>query len=460
MKRFRFTRVLICAVIACLLTGCNAIGLDIETQLIPPESSSEHEAIRTALDEYIAAHTKSGETAEYTLKYPSGGRYLSAFIMLDQIKEHPVLGVTPAEASVSESGKRVVAFYRRNQENALVHINLLECDEKGNWKSIADTEGKGQSVNRAEFADLNNDGVPELLIGWALYNTRDSRLSIYDLDDSLRMRSFSDTYTDLIVADITADGGEDLLLFRVSSGDTPVSVNMYSFRSNNVLVNGQALLDSKISRFGEHITASLSETVNGVYVDCYKEQGGMITELLCWKDGELLAPLCDQNAQLNTQSARETALSCRDIDGDGAVEWPVTSRMTGFEDTPVDKTLWYTEWRSYDVTNDTIATEFACLIPAEDGYMLRLRDGWETMPVSYNSDTRTLTVYRDGEDSDAWYFRLFAVAPEEKEALPEGYVVLAESETVCYAALIAEENETLTPEELRYLFDLLEGEDA
>lgn len=456
MKRFSLKRILICVLIVCLLTGCNAIGLDVETQLMPPESSSEHEAIRTALDEYISANTKSGETAEYTLKYPSGGRYLSAFIMLDSIKDHPILNVESTETT--SLGKQAVAFYRRNSENAPVHVNLLQSDSEGNWKSVADVEGKGQSVNQAEFADLNNDGIPELLVGWAMYNTRDSRLAIYDLDSELRMRSFSDTYTNLIVADITADGAEDLLLLRLKTGEHPVSVDMYSFRPGNVIENGHALLDSNIVRFGDHVTAKLSDKVNGVYIDCHKEQGGMITELLCWEDNHLQAPLCDQNSALNTQSAREKALFCRDIDGDGQVEWPVTSRMTGFEETAVSETLWYTEWRSYDVVNDTVVIEFAGLIPAEDGYMLRLREGWEVLPVSYGNDTHTMTVYRDGENSDTWYFRIRAIAAEEKENLPEGYVVIKESDTVCYAALLSEEEDTISLEELLSLFYLLDGE--
>lgn len=451
MKRFRFKQIVVCVVIACLLTGCNAIGLDVETQLIPPESSSEHEAIRTALEEYIFSNTKSGETTEYTLKYPSGGHYLSAFIMLDNIKVHPILNVE--NTGTRSLGKQVVAFYRRNSENALVHVNLLQCDSEGNWKSVADVEGKGQSVNQVDFADLNNDGTPELLVGWSMFNTRDSRLAIYDLDNKLRMRSFSDTYTNLIVADVTADGGEDLLLLRVKSGEDPVSVDMYSFRANNVIVNGQALLDSDIARFGDHVTVRLSDKVNGVYIDCYREQGGMITELLCWNEGQLLAPLCDQNSGLNTQSAREKMLACRDIDGDGQVEWPVTSRMIGFEDTPVEKTLWYTEWRSYDVASGEVVVEFAGLVPAEDGYMLRLRDGWEALPVAYNNDTHVLTLYYEDE---RWHFRLMTIDAEKKDELPEGYAVVKETDTVCYAALLADEEDTISFEELLSLFHLLD----
>lgn len=456
MKRYRWKLVLVCLVIMSLLTGCSAIGLDVETQLMPPESSGEHEAIRTALDDYIISHTQSGQSDDYTLKYPSGGRYLSAFIMLDHVEEHTVLGAG-STAPVSTDGESEVrsalAFYRRNDENALVHINLLQSDEEGNWTSVADVEGKGESVNQVEFGDLNNDGVPELLIGWSLYNTRDSRLAIYNIDENLAMRSFSSTYTDLVVADITADGGDDLLLLSITGSYDLVSAQMFSFRTDNVVLSGHTVLDSNIVSFGDHITAALSEDVNGVFLDCYKEQDAMITELICWQDKKLVAPLCDQTTQLNTVTAREISLSSRDIDGDGAVEWPITTRMPGFEETAPANTLWYTEWRSYDVNTDSVRTDFSGLMPAEDGYMLRLREEWKALPAAYSAATRTLTLYRDS-DSGEWLFRIAVFDIAEKDALPDGYVLFEERENVCYAVRMADGVTAVSMEEIRYLFYL------
>ncbi len=446
----------VCALLCMLLSGCSAIGLDVETQLIPPQSSGEQEGIRAALDEYISTHTQVGESEEYTLKYPSGGQYLSAFIMLDQVKEHTVLTAEPSAAPTESSEPRqVLAFYRRNNENALLHINLLQCDTSGVWSSVADVEGKGESVNQVEFADLNNDGKPELLIGWSLYNTQDSRLSIYNIDENLVARNFSSTYTDLVVADVTADGGDDLLLLSISHGFESVTAQLFSFKSNNEIVSGMVMLDSSIVEFGSHITAPVYEDGNGVFLDCYKEQDAMITELIAWTDGQLKAPLCDQATMLNSETAREKPITCRDIDGDGMVEWPVTTRMPGFEEALPQNTLWYTEWCHYNAAEDAAEMEFAALIPAEDGYMLRLREEWNALPAAYSAATRTLTVYRN-TDSGEWLFRIVTLPIEDKANLPNGYVLLDENDDACYAVRIADDVTTVSMEEIQYLFNLLE----
>lgn len=463
MKSHRFRVAVACMTIVCLLTGCSAIGLNVETQLIPPDSGGEHEAIRDALDAYISSHTGSGESADYTLKYPSTGHYLSAFITLDQVEEHTVLSPGSVTDVPADEGATIpdtaIAFYRRNSENALVHINLLKRNTDGSWASVADVEGKGESVSRVDFGDLNNDGTPELLIGWHLYNTRDSRLSIYDLDNNLTARPFSSPYTDLVVGDLTGDGADDILLLTIMTGTRLASAQLFSYLENGAVRDGHTMLDSDIVGFGDHIVAKLSEDVNGVFLDCYKEQNAMITELICWEDGKLEAPLCDQTAQLNSVTAREMPIASRDIDGDGVVEWPVTTRMPGFEDAEMDKTLWHTEWCYWDQSLQQIKTKFTGLVPAEDGYMLRLREEWTDLPAAYNVSTRTLTLYADLASGE-WLFRVATYPIEKKEELPDGYALLDETEDLCYAVCISEKQMNIAVEEFNYLFYRISEEES
>lgn len=457
----RFVRVAAVGLaVVCLLTGCSAIGLNVESQLFPPDNGGEQDAIRTALDAYVVSHTASGETADYTLKYPSHGEYLSAFITLDQVKEHTVLspnGSVTSSVAEAASSDTAIAFYRRNAESALAHINLLKRQNDGTWTSVADVEGKGEAVNRVDFGDLNNDGVPELLIGWSLYNTKDSRLSIYDLGNDLNAYSFGAPYTDLIVTDLTGDGADDLLLLNILTGTHLASAQLYSFRTNGAVTQSHVMLDSEIISFGEYIVAELSEGVNGVFLDCYKEQRAMITELIYCEDGKLSAPLCDQTAQLNSVTTRELLITSRDIDGDGTVEWPVTTRMPGFEEAEASTALWHAEWCYWNHATKRLVTDFTGLIPANDLYMLRLRDEWQDLPAAYTVGTRTMTLYTDSESGD-WLFRISVFSSQED--IPENYSLLKEANGQCYAVCIADTQQKLTTEDFHYLFYCLSEEDV
>ncbi len=464
MRFRRWKTAVVCVALVGLLTGCNAIGLNVETQLTPPDGGGEQDAIREALDAYISAHTASGETTDYTLKYPSSGKYLSAFITLDQVSEHTILSPdstneTETEEKVENVPDTALAFYRRNTTDSSVHINLLRRKTDGSWSSVADVEGRGESVNRVEFGDLDADGTPELLIGWHLYNSRDSRLAIYDISSNLTERSFSAPYTDLVVGDITADGADDLLLLSLTTGVRMASVQMFSYGKDGVVTTDHTMLDRGIVSFGEYTLAKLDTDVNGVFVDCNKEQGAVVTELICWENGKLKAPLCDQEQQINSATAREFAIASRDIDGDGVLEWPVTTRMPGFEETVAAKTLWRAEWCYWDHAAQQVKTEFKALIPADDGYMLRLKDEWTALPAAYNVSSHVLTMYKDAESGE-WLFRIGMFTLDKKDELPTGYVLLGETESACFAVCIAEGVTDISVEEFNHLFYQLPKEES
>ena len=68
------------AVVLCMFSGCTSLGTDIALQLRPPKAMGEQGAAEEALSAYVSANMKR---EDYTLKYPRGGAYRSAFLMED-----------------------------------------------------------------------------------------------------------------------------------------------------------------------------------------------------------------------------------------------------------------------------------------------------------------------------------------------------------------------------------------
>lgn len=89
---------------ALLLSGCNALGLDVEDYLRPPKSTGEQEAIQQALETYIEAHAEKGGVTDYILKYPKEGSYRSAFILVDQVQPNRLGNLSAS--SLTENKRR------------------------------------------------------------------------------------------------------------------------------------------------------------------------------------------------------------------------------------------------------------------------------------------------------------------------------------------------------------------
>ena len=78
MKRGALAALLAAATL--LLAGCS---MDVDAYLIPPKLQGEEQQIQQALDEFIQTRYGKGASTNYTLKYPKGGEYTSAFILTD-----------------------------------------------------------------------------------------------------------------------------------------------------------------------------------------------------------------------------------------------------------------------------------------------------------------------------------------------------------------------------------------
>lgn len=433
-----------------LLSGCNIIVLDVENQLIPPQNDKEQNAMQTALYDYLQSYN-------FSLTYPTSGEYQTPFIVLNQIKKTEVLStqtgseiVTPSSNTLSNWG---IAFYRWNMSNAKTKIHLLKKNQDGAWETVADIEGLSEDVAEVNFGDLNGDGFPELLVGWNLYNTTDKRLAVYRIDRQLSTVAFENAYTTLRVADLTDDEADDILLFNIAGGDTEVKARLYSYVNNQMQFRGETQLDSGIKQVKSSVVATLSPTVNGIFVDCQKDANTSITELIYWNSSTLESPFSDKNTNLNTMTARENGLACGDIDGDGAVEWPVSKRLVGYENAALEKTLWQTDWMSYDFRLAQAERKFSSIVNLMDSYMLRLRDGWIDGTVDISYDRENHTLYFRALDKDESFLQLLATHSDTKIALPDGFSYFDGLDTWRYAVLA--DAEVITLEEVQYLFVVL-----
>ena len=446
MKVCHYLKVFAAILLVCLLfSGCSIIGLDVENQLIPPQNDKEQNAMQTALYDYLQDY-------HFTLTYPTAGEYQSPFIVLNQIKQTEILSpqtdsetITPDSGTLGNWG---IAFYRLNLNNAKTKIHLLKKGEDGVWKTVADVEGYSENVAEVNFADLNGDGFPELLVGWSMYNTTDKRLAIYRMDRKLSEVAFEKAYTELRCADMTDDGMADLLLFNVNSGQLEVKAQLYSYVKNKMQYRGETLLDKGIKRIGSSVVAALSPTVNGIFVDCQKDADTTVTELIYWNNSSLESPLSDKKTNLNTVTARENGLSCRDVDGDGVAEWPVSKRLNSKE-----TTIWHTDWMAYDFRSAEANWKFGSVVNVTDSYLLRLRDEWNEDTVTFVYDPKTQILSICKIDSETPFLQLLATRSDTKITLPKGFSYFDGLDTWQYAVWV--DTDTITLEEAQYLFVVL-----
>lgn len=451
MKRIKkLLIVCLCIWLTIVFSGCTAIGIDVESQLRPPKNNGEQELLQNALDTYIA----QSKINKYSLKYPGEGKYLSSFILLDEVRL-PVYTapeeLQPVSVLSAEAENFCVAFYQPSIEGSKAHIHLLQQTEEG-WVSVADVEGRGDTIAQVDFADVDGDSFPELLVGWNLYNTKDKILYVYSIKESLKTISMSEIYTSMIVSDLTIDGADDLFLLSVDPFDNMLTARLISYRDNRLTAIGDTKVDSDILSIGDSFTAVFSKDLRGIFLDVYKDPNTTVTELVLWEDVFLWTPFYSLSAQMNALTARPFALSCRDIDDDGVVEWPTLTELSVGEDFRADALCWKTSWYSYDPALPGTVLDFKSVVNTNDGYLLRLSDAFpEEFSISYDKKTRVLEFLTTLDDETVPFLKIQTTTSGKKSDLLDDFSYFDSFDSLHFA-IWHNKDFAITTEEIRYLF--------
>lgn len=372
--------------------------------LTPPSLSGNNLEIQKAFE--ASVKDKSG----MVLQYPTSGEYRSAFVLKD------LDGDDAAEA---------IVFYTLKSDESTVRINVLE---KVNdvWKSVYDEPGYGARVISVDFRDLNKDGNPEVITCWSVFDgsaakTLTIHSVIHEGDDPIELETLvNQSYTYNAVADMDSDGLPEVLVTWLDNTDPNIPKSYASLLKQapdgTIIQMGQNVaLDASVSAYS---SLKLETTADGrtlAFLDAFKGEDIMITELIRWDENatSLVAPLLDPDTLTNTATMRTPAVASMDINRDGNIEIPVTLNDGGAEvekEVPLSLFAWTVPDGgvltpvSYGFMNVSLGAFFE--IPTEFAdYMLAYRLSDEYCTTFYRSE--------DGENREEPLFTVLVSKASE-----------------------------------------------
>ena len=425
----------LCCVVG--LSGCGAMGMDVENRLRPPHATGDQEEIQNALESSIR---DQGLPSQYVLKYPKNGEYRSAFVLKDLD---------------SDGEEEALAFYRPGGDTSTVHINLMRQTD-GQWASVSDIAGMSTDIDSVDFGDLDGDGNLEIFTGWDIYNTRDRQLVMYSLRTGEFVEMFSDIYGQMVVGDIRSSGHDDLLLLRIQSSSNTVTARLLVMDSGAVIESDQVKIDGYIQQFGNTHVCPLSEEISGVFIDGIRVGGGMVTELVYWDGTRLIAPLYSEETNTVTDTYRSASIPSLDIDGDGMIEWPQCYELAGVDyETDADP-LWRTVWMSWDLSTGQSSPKSSSIVNMKDSYSLSLPSSWVDMVTAdYTAEDHLFRLYtvEDGEKgSEILAIRASSsISPGESN-----FDLLTTAGNIYYEVRIAQDEPyDLNVQRVQYMFTVL-----
>lgn len=416
------------------LSGCGLSSGNADTQLSPPAPSGEMRNVWEVLKKTVGS--------DITLKYPTHGEYRSAIITKDLN---------------ADGTEEAIAFYSTTLDKVTtMHISLIAKSGE-EWISNGEATLVATGVEKVEFADINGDGVSEIVVSWNVYSTVEKSIGVYSAESTGLTTRILENQTAYICKDFDFDSNPDILIINRDSKKAISTAKLFDLTDDGVKETGSCALDAAVTEYLEPVAFSLG-TKSAVYIDGIKGTG-MITEMLIIEDGTISNLSYSDSQSTAFDTFRSSSAKMCDINKDGNYDIPISYILTQSTDT-ASQNIYKTNWYSYN--GEGVILTLSTIMNYADEYFLEIPEKWDaSITASINSADKTLTVFRLDTDTGISSDLLLKIEATPKDAnlvsIYQGSRKIAESDTYNYYATIGiyQGPETLTYEELGQLFKII-----
>lgn len=359
----------ICTMSVLFLSGCSMMSLDGSDIMCPPKATGSNAVIQKLIDKQTSG--------DYVLKYPKNGLSRSSIVMQD---------------IDSDGDEDAVAFYcDKSGEN--IHALFVECVES-DYSVIEDVTFESSAIDRIDFANLDNKGNAEIIIGYCMKTSSVNSFDVFSFNEKLERQSTSFTYTSLVTGDFNMDKSDDILLVSLYSSDIEAKAQLLVYNNSSLAEIGSVALDSDVKQLAMASYSKISDSSYGAIIDGVTTTGDYTTQVVYFDSSApaLLNPLFSYSGYSLTQ--RSTGICSFDCNRDEIVDIPLCSVMPHKETEDLSSVCRRIDFANLNTDTYTLNTVKSTIFCPNDGYMITMPENWkDSVTARYDKTTRELSIY-------------------------------------------------------------------
>lgn len=426
----------ICLIVVICLSFCSCdFSIDaIDTLMRPPKLSGESSLLQVAFENSLE------DSSSVIMKNPISGDNRSSFLFYDLD---------------NDNSPEAFAFYSDPETSETAFFSIFKKDAD-NWVRVANIKGRGEEIYEIEFADLNGDGIFEIVISWTFLtaseknrsnsfsNASDRVLTVYSYSEKETSLLKTEYFTKIFVDDFNNDKTDEILLLNINLANVEnrTTARLLSFNNDYLVDKDISLTLSNMLDIYNISTDSLNDNTR-IYIDGLINENTLITEVIDINHNDFTTtlPLYEANTTEFPLTARGSQIYSFDIDNDGVVEIPTYETMpdavnksnSTTETTPLSLTVWS------EIGENELIVDFKCLYNVSYNYFYVIPENWiNKVSVVYNVDSSVLSFYEKTDDNtqntEIISFKVFNT--NEWDDYDGKYVKFLEDEILVYTYLI------------------------
>lgn len=406
-----------------ICAGCSVWGDNLNL-MRPPKAAGDKAEIQRILDK-----TTNGE---YTLKYPKNGEYRSAIIMKDLNNDGSL------EAVALYSGK--------NDPTSGINV-LIMAEKEDGWIVIGNFSNKSTEINKVSFADINSDGMIEIIVGWGGYSISASQISIYYWNDNNINEIINEhSFSNYSVGDYNGDNVDEILLISIATANSPAIAQMVSLKpeTNTLYTVAEARLDPDVNKIVQIKNCKIGARQSAAVIDGKTSLGIYNTQIIYFdtEKNVLKNSLYMKQVEENVTS-RPIPVFSADFSNNNEVQIPTCHLMPHGEHEDILSVAYLTTWNIYSAHTDSLDPVSRTVLNLTYNYSFTLSDKWENdefITARYSEDESVLTFYKWDDvytsvrqREKLMIIKVFSIDEWVTPDLAEGYTLFERTAEYVYA---------------------------
>ncbi|MDR1157346.1 MAG: VCBS repeat-containing protein [Oscillospiraceae bacterium] len=342
-----------CVCLLLTLTGCFSLVDD--ELLVLPRQPQDSVKLQRYIDEHVA----------------SGGRQIAPLTGLNRqtIQKVDIDGDKQEEA---------VLFFRFSGDTPLKIFFYRIVGEE--YEPFARVDGEGDSIQSVTYADLNNDGTQEVIVGWRVVGGAFKAMTVYTLRAEGLETVLSTSYSGYALHDMDENGRTDLLVLRYQDTEKTGMVEMYQMgvsEISEITPQFSAPLSRNIEGVIRARTGLLDDGYPALYVVSQYGSDAMVTDVVALQKRRLTNISRDPTTGVSDGTVRSYLVpSLASLSDDGVIDIPRPVALSAYDPEAENaEPVWIIQWIRYR-SDGEVFTSVTTYHNYTDNWYIELPASW------------------------------------------------------------------------------------
>ena len=269
--------------------------------------------------------------------------------------------------------QEAISFFRDTSSDTPLTIVIFKQDEHGDYQVLAKIQGVGSDIEFISYPNLGGAGG-DILVSWQV-NAATHTLAAYTITGDQPTEIFKANSGRCLTADLDGDDQEEIILAPATTGETPLRLDYYDNQDGRMELVSTSPLSQGAIEIDTWSSGQLSDGTPALFVTSFYKKDVLITDVFCLSQGHDL-----KNIALNPETHQSkdvyhyaAGVEPTDINGDGALEVPVSVAVPSFGDSS-QATFWWLRWVAYAPDGTRTVTKIT--YHSGDSWYLEIPSDW------------------------------------------------------------------------------------